>query len=123
MPIKVLPFRNYRLQAVSLVHFFLLFFHKNNLGTGLLECIVSSIKWKIYFISLLFGHTVIYHIFMIVKKYIIIHYKNIFLIGFLVEIFIFQSNLLCEPKLPQEKIETFSSKTFLRIFSVFVFCE
>ena len=66
MPIKVLPFRNYRLQAVSLVHFFLLFFHKNNLGTGLLECIVSSIKWKIYFIFLLFGHTVIYRIFVIV---------------------------------------------------------
>ena len=87
-----------------------------------MECVLSSIKWKIYFISLLSGHTVIYRIFMIVKKYIIIYYKNIFLIGFLVEIFIFQSNLLCEPKLPQE-IETFSSKTFLQIFSVFVFCE
>ena len=41
-------------------------FHKNNLGTGLLECFISSVKWKIYFISLLFGHTVKYRIFIIV---------------------------------------------------------
>ena len=93
MPIKVLSLRKLVCKPLVWYIFLLLFFHKNNLGTGLLECIISSVKWKYYYISLLFGHTVINRIFITKKIFIIIYYNNIFLIGFLAEIFIFQSHL------------------------------
>ena len=93
MPIKVLSFRKLVCKPLVWCIFFLLFFHKNNLVTGLLECIISSTKWKYYYFSPILVHIVSYRIISILVLYIIIRYKNIFFIGFLAEIFIFQSHL------------------------------
>ena len=59
MPIRVYPFRKIVCKSLLWYHFLLLFFHKKNLGMGLLEYIMSSNKWKIYFMIQLLGHNVI----------------------------------------------------------------